>query len=319
MKKILFSLIILSLVISGCSLTKDRELSNIISPEEAKAKAEEFINTYLVDANNKATVKSIEDSENYSNYYKIIVDTANTKGIESLISKDGKRFIMRDDSINIEEYGQQASNQAAQSSTTEIPKSDKPKVELFVMAFCPYGVQAENTMAPVFDLLGDKADFNIRYIASVSGNDLNSIQSLHGNIEGVEDARQLCVAKDYSKDKLWDYVLNINKDCSSVYRQGEDVYRSCWEKAAKDAGLSVDKINSCLASEGIDLVKAESQTADQYGVTGSPTLIINGAKYNGSRTSEAYKQAICNAFNSAPDECDTTLDSSSGNVSGGCN
>jgi len=320
MKKLFFTLIILSLIVivSGCAFTKDRELSDIISPEEAKAKAEEFINNYLVDPGNEAIISNIEDSENYSDYYKVIVDTVNTKGIESLISKDGKKFIMRDDSVNMEEYAQEVASQAGQTAQAEIPKSDNPKVELFVMAFCPYGVQAEASMAPVFDLLRDKVNINIRYIAGASGNELSSISSLHGNIEGVEDARQLCIAKNYSKKQLWDYVSRINKDCYPIYNQGGDVYKSCWEKSAKGAGLNVDKINICLSDEGVELIKADSQLANQYGVSGSPSLIINGVIYSGGRTPEAYKQAICSAFNNQPEECGIALDDSSGDVNGGC-
>ena len=45
-----------------------------------------------------------------------------------------------------------------QTPSQEITKTDKPNVELFVMSFCPYGVQAETAMKPVVDLLGDSAD-----------------------------------------------------------------------------------------------------------------------------------------------------------------
>jgi len=31
----------------------------------------------------------------------------------------------------------------------ELPKTAKPKVELFVMSHCPYGTQAEKAMIPV--------------------------------------------------------------------------------------------------------------------------------------------------------------------------
>jgi len=58
--------------------------------------------------------------------------------------------------------------------------------------------------------------------------------------------------------------------------------------------------------------------AEQYGVTGSPTLIINGVEYSGSRSSEAYKQAICDAFTTAPSECSQTLSETSSTATGGC-
>ena len=44
-----------------------------------------------------------------------------------------------------------------------------------------------------------------------------------------------------------------------------------------------------------------------YGVRGSPTLVINGEVVSVSRSAEAVKQAICNAFTTPPAECDEVL------------
>jgi hypothetical protein len=117
------------------------------------------------------------------------------------------------------------------------PKSDKPLVELFVMSFCPYGVQAEEVMKPVADLLGDKADIRVRFISSLETDDLNDVKALHGVIEGKENARQLCVADTYNKEAQWKYIMNINESCYPIYRNGDAEYEACWKKAAKDAGV----------------------------------------------------------------------------------
>ena len=78
------------------------------------------------------------------------------------------------------------------------------------MSFCPYGVIATDAMSPVAGLLGDKADINVRYIASIEGDDINQVKSLHGPIEGIEDARQLCVLNNYGQEAYWNYVDEIN-------------------------------------------------------------------------------------------------------------
>ena len=57
---------------------------------------------------------------------------------------------------------------------------------------------------------------------------------------------------------------------------------------------------------------------DQYGITGSPTLLINGVVYNGQRSAEGYKQAICSAYSNPPEECGITLSGSTGTSSGSC-
>jgi predicted DsbA family dithiol-disulfide isomerase len=179
-------------------------------------------------------------------------------------------------------------------------------------------VQAEAAMAPVVDLLGAKADIQVRFIASVSGDDINEVKSLHGAVEGIEDARQLCVAKNYSQETLWDYIGRINKDCYPVYRNGDDIYKTCWQKAAKDAGVSTGKLDACVAGEGVALIQKEDAAAKSNGVSGSPTLIINGVKYNGGRTPESYKQAICAGFATPPAECSETLSTDGASADGGC-
>lgn len=137
MKKFLFLFIVFSLFLSGCALDKDKEAKSIISPEEAKAKAEDFINSYLVNPDNKATVKSVEDSENYSDYYRISVDTPSMQDIESFISKDGKRFVLSEESVDMEEFVlevEQASQQPSQSavSAASYSEEDLNKISEFI-------------------------------------------------------------------------------------------------------------------------------------------------------------------------------------------
>ena len=50
-------------------------------------------------------------------------------------------------------------------------KTDKPQLDFYVMSFCPYGNQIEETLRPVFDLLGDKVELRPRYIfEKIEGN-----------------------------------------------------------------------------------------------------------------------------------------------------
>jgi predicted DsbA family dithiol-disulfide isomerase len=69
-------------------------------------------------------------------------------------------------------------------------------------------------------------------------------------------------------------------------------------------GIDSAKIDSCVNADSLSLLKLDEQAAGAYGVSGSPSLMINGAKYNGARSSEDYKSAICSAFNNPPAECE---------------
>lgn len=97
-------------------------------------------------------------------------------------------------------------------NNTGVKKSEKPLVELFVMSYCPYGVRAENNVAPLQELFGDKIDLKIRFIVQVSGSTIDSVQSLHGLTEAKEDARQLAIMQIYP-DKYWTYLKEFNNVC----------------------------------------------------------------------------------------------------------
>jgi protein-disulfide isomerase len=318
MKKVIVASFMLAFLLSGCSLPFGKNTAKIITPEEAKAKTLDFVNKNLVQPGNEVTVKEISEADGL---YKTIITMKNGQEIISYISKDGSKFFPQ--VIDIAETEKKTADAAtgdnAKAQPTEVPKTDKPVVELFVMAFCPYGVQAEKAMAPVVDLLGKKADIKIRFIASLEGTDLSAVKSLHGVIEGQEDVRQLCVAKNYDQKILWQYVAGINANCVSVYSQGATAYDACWKKEAKAAKIDEKKITICYNSEGAKLIQAESVQADKYSVSGSPTLIINGTQSSGDRTADGYKTSICAAFKTAPSECSKTLSTDTAATSaGGC-
>jgi hypothetical protein len=212
-----------------------------------------------------------------------------------------------------------AGTQPSQIPTPADPvKSSRPAVDLYVMSFCPYGVQAETAMLPVADLLGKKADIAVRYIATIQGSSIDTVQSLHGKSEAKEDARQLCMARHFP-DKFLRYLSVFNEQC---YPISSDAARleSCQKNVTAVLGIPDATVEQCAAgSEGILLLKADETRSTANRVSGSPTLLINGQVYSGSRTPEAYKQAICAHFDVAPPECSMTLSSQSAvSASGGC-
>jgi hypothetical protein len=206
----------------------------------------------------------------------------------------------------------QEQTQPAAPEENPVPKSDKPVVELFVMSFCPYGLRAENNILPVVRLLNNSIDFKIRYIVQVAGTTINDVQSLHGINEAKEDARQLIIMRDYPA-KFYDYIAQFNANC---YQYGQDAAKLdvCWKNLSKSLGMDSAKIESAAyGSAGIELLKAQEALDSKYGVSGSPTLVINGVQsqsiYAGT---EATQTAICGAFNTAPAVCGTKAAAPSG-------
>ncbi|MBU3957706.1 MAG: DsbA family protein, partial [Nanoarchaeota archaeon] len=130
----------------------------------------------------------------------------------------------------------------------------------------------------------------------------------------------VCIMKNYP-DKYWNYLSAFNKNCYPLYSNGTAL-DLCWKNSAASAGINATKIETCVNADALALLKADEQAVSAYGVSGSPSLMINGAAYNGARTSDGYKSAICSAFNNPPAECSqnigTAAQAASAAPSGGC-
>ena len=263
-----------------------------VSANVASENVIKYINENLVQAGETATLVSVEDT---GAFYKIITDYQGSK-IPVYATKDGNMVFLSSPTLLNE-------TQAAPVVTpTVIPKNTTSTAELFVMAFCPYGVQAEQTMKSVVDVIGSKADIKVRFIASVEGTTVDSVQSLHGATEAQEDLRQLCIMK-YYPDKYWSYLMDVDQNCYPNARDATAL-DACWKAAAQNQSIDVSKIDTCSkGQEGLDMMKLEEAAANKYGVSGSPTLIINGAQYNGARTSAGFQNGICSGFVTPPTEC----------------
>ncbi len=282
---------------------------NTISKDKANKIAIDFINTNLLQGQATATTKEITSQ---SGVYKIKIDVQGQEYF-TYITKDGKILFPQGAEITpAEEDNTQV--------TKDIPKKEKSQAMLFVMSFCPYGNQAEDAMAPVVDLLGDKADIKLHYViysnyngggANYCLDKENKYCSMHGIQELNQGVRELCVQK-YQSDKLWDFVLQINNACSSGNVD------SCWEPIAKTIGIDVAKIKTCQKDEAINLLQEEVALNEKYEVQGSPMLLINEKEFNGARSAEGYKAGICAGFEDEPTECSQSLSSTTSTADGSC-
>lgn len=272
-----------------------RNKGNVFSAsmQDVGKQAVNYINDKLIRGNAKASLEKITEEDGV---YKIKIKIGGNEYV-SYVTKDG-RFLFPQ-VVDLKP-----------PAPKSFLKTEKPDVELFVMAFCPYGNQAEDLMMPVQKLLGNKANISIHYIVSKSSS-VGGYRSLHGEQELHEDIRELCVEK-YQRDKFWNFVDAINKKATA---QNVD---SKWEEIAKSVGVDVAKVKECQSKEGSALLKQEMaltnksypvqepsrhQGRDKEKISGSPTLVINGMIYDGQRSSKAFEKAICSAFTNPPAEC----------------
>jgi protein-disulfide isomerase len=224
------------------------------------------------------------------------VDTASV-----FVSKDGKDlFVGQIYDLTSEPSTITGSTTQAPTNTPtpEVTKSDKPNVELFIMSYCPYGLQMQKGLLPVMKLLGDKIDVEIKWVHYV----------MHGEKEATENTRQYCIQKEQN-DKYFDYINCFVVDgevdsCLSKAAIDTTKLTSCMDKTTTDFGVQAD----LDSGEKFPRYKVTAEDSEGYGVRGSPTLVINGEQVQSARDSESIKQAICAAFNTAPTECEEELD-----------
>jgi len=299
-------IIVVILVLAGMiAVLATRMNATAKTPEEIKLITEDFINTNLLQGENKAAVTDVA-LEN--GLYKMKVTINGEQEIDSYMTKDGKTFFPQALEIKkTEEEGQQADTQAdaaEKQQAANVEKSDKPSVELFVMSHCPYGTQIEKGIIPAVEALGNKIDFSLKFCD----------YAMHGEKEVNEQLAETCIAKE-QKDKLFPYLKCFLKDGNS-------------EACLKEAKIDASKMKNCVAKldKEFEVTKKLNDKStwisgqfppfdvfaadnEKYGVQGSPTLVINGAAVSSSRDAQSLLASICSGFNNAPDECQKELPS----------
>jgi protein-disulfide isomerase len=219
------------------------------------------------------------------------------------ITKDGNYFL-----AGAEKITSSASSNTNTDTPTEVEKTDKPSTELFIWSYCPYGVTALTPFAEVAKVLGSSADFKVKLYYDG-----------HGAFETQQNKIQACMQK-YDQTKYWDYAIQfvekVYPKCSATRTEDCDKTESI--AIMKTLGIDSTKIMSCVSTEGTALIAQDSTRAQSIGVTGSPSFVIGDTIVQTGRNAEAYKTAVCNAFNSAPSACSGVMSSASATTSGSC-
>jgi len=272
------------------------EKSLWLPASEIESKAAKFINEDLLEGQGTAAVKV---SGREGDMYKLDVDYDGQK-VSSYVSKDGRKLYLQAYDL---EKNKDAKSRSASAVDEVAQKSDKPIVELFVMSYCPYGLQMEKVILPAVKTLGDKIDFKIKF----------TDYAMHGEKELKEQLNQYCIQKE-EPAKYLTYLECFLKD-------GENGGEGC----ISQTGVDKVKLEKCVAETdqeykvmenfnnkkgfkgnypGFEVSKSDNE---KYGVEGSPTLVINGAKNESARDGKSLLKSICSAFNNSPQECSTEL------------
>jgi len=317
---ILACLLVLSLFTHGFGVVKDVQANQTanqtavqkLSDAELKSKAENYTNQNLLSNNLTVVITKLEPYGAYTTLASanIMNGTTVLQSLQIYISNDGSSIFFQGFRLNesVKKTVPTSANTTTtknSTATTPPPKADRPKAQAFIMAFCPFGLQFLKAYAPVMELLGSKADVEVRFVS----------YAMHGQKELEGNSYIYCVQKE-AKDKLAAYLR-----CS--VEAGN--YTGCVAKS----GIDADKISACVnqtdAQYNITGMYNDQSTWSggkypqynvdkaltvQSGVGGSPTFVLNGQKLSVSRSAEAIKKAVCDSFTKPPPECNTTLSSS---------
>jgi glutaredoxin len=257
--------------------------------EQAGERAIKFINENMLQGGITA---SITESAEESGIYKIKLKIEEEE-FDSYMTKDG-RFLFPQ-FIDIEEVEKEK----------QVTKADRPDIKVFVMSYCPYGLQAQKMFLPVYNLLKDEADIEVYYVDYI----------MHEKEEIDENLRQYCIGQE-QENKYYDYL-----NCFVYGDTGDSA------KCMASVGIDKTKLNACVAkvdkefsiteqyndkttwvNEKFPKFGLHTDLNKEYGVKGSPSIIINGkATEISPRSPENFKSIVCESFNIAPEKCSQTL------------
>lgn len=260
--------------------------------EEVKKKIEEAINSYLSFGGLEEKFEILSFSKE-SGLLKIKVKIGEQEA-EIFASQDGKYLFPLP--IPLSELEKMKKQKKEENFPAKVEKREKPDVKLFVMSYCPFGVQMEKALLPVWELLKGKADFGIYFVDYI----------MHGKEEMEENLRQYCIQKE-EKEKYLSYLKCF-------------VEKGDWQECAKNAKIDLQKINDCekdtdkefkirenFKETGYPPFNLHKELNEKYKVQGSPHFVLNDTTILIERSPEKIKEAICESFLNPPPECSQKL------------
>ncbi|MDD5144898.1 MAG: hypothetical protein PHW72_02140 [Candidatus Pacebacteria bacterium] len=281
------------LVILGSYFYLSQGRSNVSDPQEVAQKAIDYINEKILQGSGTASLVSVTEE---NNLYKIILKIGETE-FSSYATKDGGMLFP-------EGYALEEGIVSDSEETVVIEnKRDVPDIKLFVMSYCPFGLQAQKIFTPVYELLEGKADMGVYFVDYI----------MHDKQEMDENLTQYCIQKE-EKDKYADYLKCFTAsgdsgNCRGVADINTAKLQNCVFETDRDFQVtSLFRNEETWLSGQYPQFNVQKELNDQYQVQGSPTIIINDQEVNVSpRTPEKFKKIVCQAFNNPPAECSQPL------------
>jgi protein-disulfide isomerase len=278
------TVVLLIVLIASLSMSSSASTGNVLSAENVKESVIDYINNNLVQGGGVTATNVVEEA----GMYKI---NTSYKGREFPIyaTMDGRYVFV---SPPVDTSVVKEAEEPVSVSCDDLEKVQFTKLEAFVVSYCPFGLQMQRIITNLPDEL--KAKTIIRYIGWISD---GKIGAMHGEEEAQENLRQICLREE-QPDKFYSYL-------SCFIKAGES------EECLAETSVDTTALENCMNSTGLDYAKIDFDLQREYGVTGSPTLMLNGEQVSefdfGGRNVNALKQIICCSSISPADICSENL------------
>ena len=239
-----------------------------------------FLQNSLKDNNMSVKVTSVEDygADFYKVSFDILKEGKKQGSLQAYTSKDGESILFSKphDLNKLVVYTAPPTPTPAKELKCEnMKKNENTELTAFVVSYCPFGIQTQR-IASV--LPGDlRKHVKVRYIGAIAN---GKITSMHGDREAQENLRQICIREE-QPSKYWPYV-----SCSIKAGKSED--------CLSEAKVDTNKLTACTSDSerGLKYAEEDFDLQNQYNVSGSPTLILNGSVVNESASAQALGKTM---------------------------
>lgn len=144
-------------------------------------------------------------------------------------------------------------------------KIDRPeiknKLDIFVMADCPFGIDALKTVLPYRASINIETYYILEKISSNNNNIYSRYDSMHGNGEVEESLRQIAIKKLYP-DKYWKYI------------ELRQIKSTLWPNLFNKLGIDQQKIEKYIESKEFqNIVDKNISFVKELKISASPKFL----------------------------------------------
>ncbi len=151
-----------------------------------------------------------------------------------------------------------------------------PSLVLFVTSYDPPSLRMLNKTFSVLKRFNNSINFTLHYVVS---NENETLSSINGETELVEDAIQLCAVETENKNALKGVLCRTREILGCLNSSDAPaICASFWKLCLQGWGMDADEIEQCVLTRNQTLLERQANVSMASGIGAVPTMFI-GNKY----------------------------------------